>query len=40
MSKINTIEVTDTKTETKQEVFYSINRFCNKKEQSNQIYLR
>ena len=36
MSKINTTQVTDTKTETKQTVFCSINRFCNKKEQSNQ----
>ena len=36
MSKINTTEVTDTKTEAKQTVFFSINCFCNKKEQSNQ----
>ena len=40
MNKINTAEVTNTKTETKQKVFCSINRFCNKKEQSSQKYLR
>ena len=36
MNKINTTQVTDIKTETKQTVFCSINRFCNKKEQPNQ----
>ena len=36
MSKINTTQVTDTETETKQTVLCSINHFCNKKEQPKQ----
>ena len=40
MSKINTTEVTDTKTEAKQTVFFSINRFCNKKDYYNNLHAK